>query len=224
MSPPEEQLQAEHFARIRRLLRPLPRRTNLHRYPVLKWFAASARKRRYLWSFKEDDTTPSFYAGAVLAMLPLYGVQLPLSLAFALVLRCNLPIVAALLFITNPLTVAPAYLTTYYVGDVILEAAGWVHEVSAEEAVAAAQQGVALFGRGYVALTAGGLVLGLFAGGIAHVLYRLLVPRAVSAYTKRRDARLRAQRDKAKTHGAVISPANSSSEAKALAPSAQDQP
>jgi hypothetical protein len=38
--------------RIRRLLKPLPRRANLSKYPVIRWFADAARRRPWLWSFK----------------------------------------------------------------------------------------------------------------------------------------------------------------------------
>src|SRR3546814_6139453 len=34
------------------LLRPLPRRANVSRYPVIKWFAGLARRLPFLWSFR----------------------------------------------------------------------------------------------------------------------------------------------------------------------------
>ena len=39
--------------RIRRWLKPLPRRASIHRYPILNRFADFARRRPYLWSFKD---------------------------------------------------------------------------------------------------------------------------------------------------------------------------
>jgi hypothetical protein len=60
---------------VKRLLRPLPRRTNIHRYPVLKWFGEAARKRAYLWSFRVGAMTPAFYVGSLLTLQPLIGVQ-----------------------------------------------------------------------------------------------------------------------------------------------------
>src|SRR5690606_15820056 len=45
-------LQRERAARVKRVLRWMPRRATIHRYPILKWFAASARQRPYLWTFR----------------------------------------------------------------------------------------------------------------------------------------------------------------------------
>ena len=67
---------------LRRLLRPLPRRANVRRYPVIKWFAARAAQRPDLWSFKRQHVMRAIYAGSILALLPLYGVQFVLAAAF----------------------------------------------------------------------------------------------------------------------------------------------
>ncbi|HCR37111.1 MAG TPA: hypothetical protein DIU37_03070, partial [Opitutae bacterium] len=61
MHPPPEAEKQERYSRIRRvkkLLRPLPRRANIHRYPFIKWFANAAHKRPYLWSFRTKEVTP----------------------------------------------------------------------------------------------------------------------------------------------------------------------
>ena len=52
------------FKRIRRLkkwMRPLPRRSNIHRYPVLKWFSKFAYERSYLWSFRSKTIVPALF-------------------------------------------------------------------------------------------------------------------------------------------------------------------
>lgn len=120
--PPDDDLhrhQTEWFRRrqrLRRILRPLPRRANLSRYPVLKWFARHAQRAAFLWSFKRANVIPSLYVGSVLAFLPLYGLQLPLAFGAALGVRGNLTVMAALQFITNPLTIVPVYGFTAWVG------------------------------------------------------------------------------------------------------------
>ena len=106
--------------RIRRLLRHLPRRANLARYPVLKWFAAHAAKASFLWSFKRANVMPSLYAGSVLAFLPLYGLQLFLAFGAALGLRGNLTVMVALQFVTNPFTIVPVYGFTGWIGYWVL--------------------------------------------------------------------------------------------------------
>lgn len=119
----EEKHKQERFARIRRVkrfLRPLPRKANIHRYPFLKWFANTARMRAYLWSFRKENVIPAIYSGTILSLLPLYGIQIPLAFLCALVFRGNLMILAALQFITNPFTIVPVYAFTYKVGDWII--------------------------------------------------------------------------------------------------------
>ena len=49
--------------RLRRWLKPLPRRANVDRYPVVRWFAAAARARPWLWSFRRREVLVSLYAG-----------------------------------------------------------------------------------------------------------------------------------------------------------------
>lgn len=122
-----ERHQHEHRARLRRLrrfLRPLPRRANVARYPIIKWFANAARSRPYLWSFRRAHVIPALYIGSVLSMLPLYGIQLPLAFAASLLARGNLTVMAALQFITNPLTVGPIYWANYVVGAWLIDVTG----------------------------------------------------------------------------------------------------
>lgn len=110
--------------RLRRLLRPLPRRSNLHRYPVIKWFAERARKHPFLWSFKRSEVIPALYVGSVISLAPVYGIQLLLAFAAALVFRANLTVMVALQFLTNPLTVVPVYAATGWIGATIMEHLG----------------------------------------------------------------------------------------------------
>ena len=78
----QEMDQAEkvaRFKRIRRLkkwMRPLPRRSNVHRYPVLKWFSKIAYDRSYLWSFKGNAIVSALFWGMWIAFLPVVGLQM----------------------------------------------------------------------------------------------------------------------------------------------------
>lgn len=101
---------------LKRLLRFMPRRAVLHKYPVIGRFAEHLRPRAYLWSFRREHLRRAFYAGAILSLLPLLGIQLPLAAAAAVLLRCNFMVLAALQFITNPLTAGPIYYATHQVG------------------------------------------------------------------------------------------------------------
>lgn len=122
-SPPSP---AHHtrIRRVKRLLRFAPRRAVFHTYPLIGRFAAFARRRAYLWSFKTAHVRPAFYAGSILSFLPVMGVQLPLALILALVLRSNFMVMGGLQFITNPFTAAPIYYATYKLGEHVISATG----------------------------------------------------------------------------------------------------
>ncbi|WP_309399736.1 DUF2062 domain-containing protein [Cerasicoccus maritimus] len=123
----DEKHRHEYFKRIRRAkrwLRPLPRRATLHRYPVLGWFAGAARKRSYLWSFRREDVVPAIYIGCILSLLPIYGIQVATGFLLAIVFRCNLMVMVATQFITNPITAGPLYLAGCYVGLLFFQMLG----------------------------------------------------------------------------------------------------
>ncbi len=110
--------------RLKRLLRYVPRRAVFHRYPVVGRFADRARRRGYLWSLKPRHVRPALYLGSILALLPAMGFQLPLAFLLALFTRTNLMIAGGLQLITNPLTAAPIYYSTYRIGRKLLDFVG----------------------------------------------------------------------------------------------------
>jgi len=130
-----EEHRRQRHSRIRRVkafLRYMPRRAVFHRYPVIGRFAQIARARPYLWSMKPQNLTRAFYAGSILSLLPVLGLQLPLAFALSLLLRTNLMVMGGLQFITNPATAAPIYAGTYVVGKAIINATGLAPEVHVE--------------------------------------------------------------------------------------------
>lgn len=132
MSSEEHIAREERFARLRRLkqlLRFMPRRAVMHKYPLVGRFADIARKRAYLWSFKSAHLRPAFYAGSILSLLPVMGVQLPLAFLFCLLVRGNFMVMGGLQFITNPFTAAPIYYATHQLGKTIIESSGFGHSV-----------------------------------------------------------------------------------------------
>ena len=98
----------------------MPRRSNLHTYPFIRWFASAARKQPYLWSFRSAEVIPALYAGCILALMPLYGVQIVLAFILAYFLRANFPLLVGLQMVSNPLTIGPIYYTGYEVGRLFL--------------------------------------------------------------------------------------------------------
>ena len=135
---PDEQREekARRFARrlrAKQFLRFLPRRAVMHKYPVIGRFAAYARKRAYLWSFKSEHMRPAFYAGSILSLLPVMGVQLPVALVLSLVLRGNFMVMGGLQFITNPFTAVPIYYATHQLGAKIIDLSGFGQSIDVVE-------------------------------------------------------------------------------------------
>lgn len=110
------EIKSRRIRRVKKWLRPMPRRANIHRYPILRHFSKAAKKRIYLWSFRTENVLPSIYVGSVLTFLPIYGLQLPLAFLFALILRSNLPVFVSLQLITNPFTVLPIWFALFQIG------------------------------------------------------------------------------------------------------------
>lgn len=192
----------ERIARVKRILRWMPRRSNVHRYPVLKWFARAARDRSYLWSFRVGRAVPALYAGSILSLMPLYGIQLPLAVAFAFVLRANLPLLFSLQFITNPITLLPAYFAGFQVGRAVLSlfSIETPHLNMAEmrllmDAVKAGHWAMNLK---YLAAvwgitSLGSLILGTFLGSITSLFYKLAAYEVTVSYRRLKDLQQRRQ-------------------------------
>lgn len=203
----DEEHRQRHHQRIRwtkALLRFVPRRAVFHRYPLIGRFAAYARSRPFLWSFKAGNLTRAYYAGAILALLPVMGLQLPLALGCAVVLRTNLMVLGGMQFITNPATVW-IYGGTWWVGDSIIQATGFgetpvpddrpivlappfeggpdLAEPGPEPAAPVPPRWSHRIGRSVNALVLGGIVCGIVLGALLDLGTRLLSGRG---YLKRR--------------------------------------
>ncbi|CAI8342002.1 MAG: Uncharacterised protein [Opitutia bacterium UBA7350] len=186
----------EKHRRIRRLkrwLRFLPRRANVHRYPILSWFAKAARKRNYLWSFRPDQAVPALHAGFILALLPIYGLQIPIAVMLAFFLRANLPILAGLQLITNPFTVLPIWLALYQIGRVTLGLFAIDTNHTGKEQIDALLHSF-FSGRWsenldtillvFSTTALGGLIIGIFLGTLSSTLYRFIAIRTTNSYQR----------------------------------------
>lgn len=174
--------------RLRKLLRPLPRRANVRRYPVIKWFAQQASSRPYLWSFRRENVLPALYVGGVVSLLPLYGIQLLAAMGVAILFRANLTLTVALQFITNPFTIVPIYGFTGWVGTRLMQTFG----IGADLPTAAFYAN---------ALVIGGVVVGLGVALLCDVAWRILAWEArqfrnrLAAHRIRRELMQAAARD-----------------------------
>lgn len=188
----------------------MPRRARFHTYPFVGRFAAFARKRNYLWTFRYNQLRPSLYAGSILALLPLYGLQLPLAFLVCLLFRTNFMVLGGLQFITNPVTIAPVYYGTYRLGVWVIESSGFGRSdtpVLLSENVPLDLPGTGLapaeedhfhdpdtgqprwsprFGTRVNALILGGLIAGTILGTVLDLLWRILVLPAAKLHQSRK--------------------------------------
>lgn len=143
--------------RIRAWLKPLPRRANVRRYPIIKWFADFAHQRGYLWSFKNAPVVRAIYIGSILTYMPSYGVQIILALVAAIAGRANLTVLVGIQMINNPFTIGPIYLATYQIGQWLIR----FFHIKAQHPLL----------DGALALVLGGLILGLITAFLLHGLW-----------------------------------------------------
>lgn len=191
----------ERHRRIRRVkkwLKYLPRRSNIHRYPVLKWFGEAAKKRAYLWSFRSREMISAIFLGTVVSLMPLVGVQMLLvSLLAIFLVRANLPVLVALQWISNPITLIPIYYADYKIGAALLELIGFDLEMNQSLFLAVFENWkwewkffldlIDTFSTDdlvwLVSMTLlGGLALGSFAGLIGVTIYKYLAMKTKAHY------------------------------------------
>ena len=164
----EREVRALRHVRIRRakqFLRPLPRKATLHRWPVLKWFAAAARKRPYLWSFRIREVSISLYLGFVIAFLPIFGIQFVLAFVAAWTLRGNLPVIMGTQLTTNLATIWAIYPALGVLGSQLIKLFGFEPLDST-------------VGHGVYSLVIGGVVAGLVVAFALDMTYRFLFAQA----------------------------------------------
>jgi uncharacterized protein (DUF2062 family) len=194
MTESEDALRAirrRRMRRVKRWLRPLPRRANIHRYPIIKFFAETAKKRLYIWSFREEYVVPAIYTGCILTLLPLYGLQLILGFLLALTLRANLPILIGLQILSNPITAIPIWVADYQVGRIVLGLLG-IESMALQRGEIQTtliqfitgnwsenfERMISVFG----ITSLGAIVMGLFFGLVGSVAYRIVARRTAASY------------------------------------------
>ena len=173
---------------VKKWLKPLPRRSTVHRYPILKWFGESAKKRSYLWSFRSREMVIAIYLGMIVALMPLVGVQMLLvSLLAIFLVRANLPVLIGLQWISNPLTMGPIYYADYQIGMAMLGMFDLKPEVNP---ILSPDYEWGSFRWSHLAdlmdtfppMMIGGLVLGSFGGLVGVAVYKFLAKRSKARY------------------------------------------
>ena len=177
--PIVKQARFKRIRRLKKLLRPLPRRSNIHRYPVLKWFADTAYKKSFLWSFKGAPIQSALFWGIWISMLPIVGIQMMVVFFVSLLVRANLPLIVALQWISNPFTMGPIYFADYKIGMTMFKLLGINYP---QNKLLSAQYDWSEFSFKEVfklidtfpPMMLGGSVLGVFFGVFTVFLYKIL--------------------------------------------------
>ena len=73
-----------------------------------------------LWHMRRRSVAGACAIGLFCAFIPL-PFQMLIAVGFAIIFRCNLPISAALVWITNPITMPPLFFLAYKVGAALTD-------------------------------------------------------------------------------------------------------
>jgi uncharacterized protein (DUF2062 family) len=182
---PEEEYYT-HIRRVKKVLRPLPRKASLHRYPFIKWFAESARKRHYLWSFRKREVMIAIYVGCLLAFSPMWGLHAPVAFLLAFVFRANMAVLVGLQIFANPFMVPPVTIASYKIGQKVFKYVHFpvetfypIHHESVGSAevmhyttafMHGLKKGMYMFGE----VVVGGTIIGLVVAIVLSILYQIL--------------------------------------------------
>ena len=105
-----------HKKRLRRLI---PSPSTLRANPQLR-VLLPLMEHPNLFHLNRYSVSMAFLMGVFLAFFPIPG-QMLLAGFFAFVVRCNLPLTVALVWITNPITMPPIFFATYHLGSWLLD-------------------------------------------------------------------------------------------------------
>lgn len=149
------------------LRRFLPHPERLTQNKSLRWLGPLIEEA-HLFHLNRQAVAMAVFVGLFCALIPLPG-HLLLAALLAVLLRCNLLISTLLVFVSNPLTIAPQLVLVYEIGEWLLG--------RAPEPIAFEFNWQWLWhqGTGVLAPVAvGSIVSGLVAGGLGYLVVRVL--------------------------------------------------
>ncbi|HFE47686.1 MAG TPA: DUF2062 domain-containing protein [Chromatiaceae bacterium] len=121
-----------------------------------------------LWHINRRSVAMAFANGLFWAMIPM-PFQMVAAAASAILLRANLPISVALVWLTNPLTMPPIFYSTYRLGSLLLGTPPIAN--SAEFSLEYLEHSLSVI---WAPLLLGSVVAGLLLGALGYVVMRIL--------------------------------------------------
>jgi len=145
----------------------LPAYSKIKKSPALHWMGPIFA-RPNLFHINRASVSTSFSIGIFVAFLPIPGQTL-IAAFLALLFSSNLPIAVALVWISNPLTIAPLFIFTYGIGVLLLgmEFIDFTLEFSWSWIIT---QGKLI----WLPLLTGSFITGLVCGSLGYILINLL--------------------------------------------------
>ena len=145
----------------------LPAYSKIKKSPALHWMGPIFA-RPNLFHINRASVSTSFFIGIFVAFLPIPGQTL-IAAFLALLFSSNLPIAVALVWISNPLTIAPLFIFTYGIGVLLLgmEFIDFTLEFSWSWIII---QGKLI----WLPLLTGSFITGLVCGSLGYILINLL--------------------------------------------------
>jgi len=164
------------------LKRVAPSRQEVHNWKHLRIFGKLLHDPN-LWHLNRHSVSGAFAVGLFIMYLPPMG-QMVIAAAAAILLRVNLPISVALVWLSNPLTFPPMYYLSYVLGSWVLdrptaafEMAFWVEWRNWIQVIAP--------------LTVGGLICGTVCSAIGYLTVQGIWRWNLVRQIRQRKARLR---------------------------------
>lgn len=168
------------------LKRMMPNTEMVKNHPSLQRFKRWLHDAN-LWHLNRYSASMAVFIGVFSALIPI-PTQLPIAVLLAVWWRANLPISAALVWLTNPLTSPPIYFATYKFGSFLLQRPP--HALNFEPSLEWLSDQIGLI---WAPLLLGslcaGVLCGLLGAILVRVLWRVQVGMRWSARRRHRSAR-----------------------------------
>ena len=141
-----------------------------------------------LWHINRYSAAMAFFVGLFVAFMPIPG-QTIAAAVLAVLLRCNLPLSVGLVFVSNPITLAPLFFMAYKIGALIIDVP--LQHVEFELSIFWLSNSLAAIWKPFLM---GCLICGLFCGCVGYfvisLLWRWRVTRLWKERKRKREARI----------------------------------